>query len=243
MFARFTTPPDATRKGLINAMIVALKAGGVWSKLDFLHVYAAADSQAARQNWKGDFANATAVGGPTFTADRGYAGNGSSSYLDLGYNPGDGGAWGFQLNNCHQGVVSRTDVTGTQFDIGARGSSTASQTCMGARLSGDLLSSRLNSDANVTVANASSIGHFVQRRSSSTQVEAYRNGLSLGASTLGTTSFGNRNWFGCAVQTASSPSLFSTRQYAAMHGGADLTGVEVAALYTALSNYLTAIGA
>ena len=69
--AAFTTPPTTARKDLIDAAVVALKAAGVWAKLDALYAFAAADSQAAMINWKhpGTY-NATEVNAPTFTADQ-----------------------------------------------------------------------------------------------------------------------------------------------------------------------------
>ena len=50
--AAFTTPPTTARKNLIDAAVVALKSAGVWTKLDALYLFAAADSQAAIINWK-----------------------------------------------------------------------------------------------------------------------------------------------------------------------------------------------
>lgn len=87
LFARMTTPPTAARKTAVNDMIVALKAAGVWSNLEVLQVYSAADSQAALLNWVSTSYNATAVSSPTFTADRGFATNGSSSYINTGFGP------------------------------------------------------------------------------------------------------------------------------------------------------------
>lgn len=69
--ARFTTPPDTARKTLINNLIVALKAAGVWAKLGAPYLRAAADSQAARQNWLANQFNSTPVASPTFASDRG----------------------------------------------------------------------------------------------------------------------------------------------------------------------------
>lgn len=88
IFGAFTTPPDDTRKGLINAYVLALKAGGVWNSLDGLYVFAAADSQAALINWRNPGTHdATLVNAPTFTQDRGFTGNGTNSYVNSNFNP------------------------------------------------------------------------------------------------------------------------------------------------------------
>lgn len=88
LFARMTTPPSVARKQAINECIKSLKTAGVWSKLEVLHVYAAADSQAALLNWCSTSYNATLVNAPTFTADYGYATNGTSNYINTNFAPG-----------------------------------------------------------------------------------------------------------------------------------------------------------
>jgi hypothetical protein len=72
---------------LINNFVVALKRATIWSSLDFLHVYAAADSQAALINWvnPGTFTG-TLVNSPTFTTDRGFTVF-NPVYVDTGYDP------------------------------------------------------------------------------------------------------------------------------------------------------------
>jgi hypothetical protein len=78
IFNAFTTPPSTTRKGHINTLVLALKAANIWTTLDALYVMAAADSQAAKINWKqpGTY-NLTEVNSPTFTADQGFTGDNS----------------------------------------------------------------------------------------------------------------------------------------------------------------------
>jgi hypothetical protein len=83
-FAAMSVEPDATRKGLLNDLIVGLKADSVWTKITWLSVLAAHDAQAARVNIKTPAQVATAINSPTFTTDLGYAGDGATSYLDTG---------------------------------------------------------------------------------------------------------------------------------------------------------------
>lgn len=72
LFAAMSVQPDATRKGLINACIVSLKASGVWAKEDWLVVFAAHDEQAGLLNWKDPSQSFSKVGLVTFTTDRGF---------------------------------------------------------------------------------------------------------------------------------------------------------------------------
>jgi hypothetical protein len=88
LLAAMSSQPDATRTTAINTLIAALKTAGIWAKLDVLYILAAHDAQAARLNWKTPASfTATAVNTPTFTTDRGYNGNGSTSYLTTGFTP------------------------------------------------------------------------------------------------------------------------------------------------------------
>jgi hypothetical protein len=87
-FAAMSVEPDATRKGLLNDLIVGLKADSIWAKLLGLWVFAAHDEQAARVNAKTPAQVLTAVNSPAFTTDRSYAGDGATSYLATSFTGG-----------------------------------------------------------------------------------------------------------------------------------------------------------
>ena len=81
------TLPSSGQQTLQNQLVVDLKDGGIWSKLDTFAVFATdGDSDFALIDWIRLTQN-TAVNSPTFTADEGFTGNGTSSYIDLNYNP------------------------------------------------------------------------------------------------------------------------------------------------------------
>lgn len=80
---------SGTRKTLVDALIVGLKSDGIWTKIDRLWIFAAENSQSALIDLV-VLTQATAVSSPTFTIDRGYAGNGSSAYIDSNFNPTSG---------------------------------------------------------------------------------------------------------------------------------------------------------
>ena len=102
LIARMSTPPSASRIAAIDLLITTLKAASIWSKLDVLQVYAAADQQAALLNWVSTSFNASVVNAPTFTADRGFNGNGTTSYVNTGFKPSLGVAG--TVNDCFFGV-------------------------------------------------------------------------------------------------------------------------------------------
>lgn len=87
------TAPSASQQTLQNTLVTDLKTAGIWDKLDLFYVFATdGDSDYATLNWKipASF-QATKVNSPTFTTNGGYAGDGSSSYLDTNYTPSSDG--------------------------------------------------------------------------------------------------------------------------------------------------------
>jgi hypothetical protein len=81
------TLPSAGQQTLQNQLVVDLKDGGIWSKLDSFRVYATdGDSSYALIDWK-RLVMCTAVNSPTFTTNVGYRGNGTSAYINSNYNP------------------------------------------------------------------------------------------------------------------------------------------------------------
>lgn len=76
--AAMDAEPDDSRKALIDNLVGALKAGGVWAKLHRLCVHAAHTEQAALIDWP-TLTPRSKTGAPTFTADQGFRGNGATA--------------------------------------------------------------------------------------------------------------------------------------------------------------------
>jgi len=234
--ARFTTPPTYARAALIDTLVGALKTAGVWAKLDALYVMAAADSQAARQNWIANLYNATAVSGPSFTADRGYTGNNSSSYVDTNFNPATA-AGKFQQNSAYFMVWSLTNQQGSA--IGGWFDGTDGVT-LAPRTFSDVMGGRANQPAVVvTPANTDSRGQFSVARSSSSDFGVRKNGVSAADSTTASTALNNNSLY----LGRSSASSYSNYQMPVAAAGQYLTPTEDLAAYTAINTYLQAVGA
>lgn len=238
LFARFTTPPDDVRKGLINTCIKSLKDAGVWSKLDALYVTAAADAQAARRNWIADQFNLLAVNSPTFTVDRGYAGDGSSSYLATGWDPATNGA-AYQQNSASLFAWSRTDtrVDGAPI-IGGDASGGGAAYINPWNLSIDSVSHGLNSTGANSGAPGSATGFFLLSRESAAGYAIYRNQTHLATRTIASGSPTITDF-----RLLGSSGGLSARQVANGGFGGGVSVGEEAALYTAILTYLQAVGA
>lgn len=232
LVARFTTPPTTQRKGEINSLIAALKTAGVWVKLDILYLLAAADAQAAQRNWIADANNLTEVSAPTFTTDRGYTGNGTSSYLDTGHTPGSGH---YALNDAHVSLWSLTAAQ-TATTVVANGSTVRASIVP--RNASDLLSYRLNDTTSGTVANASGLGFFATNRAASGTKRAYKTGSLLGTNAIASTALP-----AASFRILGEGTNFSSYQAASMSAGSNLTDAENLAFYNALHTYMQAVGA
>lgn len=234
LFARMTVQPDATRKGLINAVIKSLKASGCWSLLRALYVEAAHDQQAGRLNWIGNTNTLTLVAAPNFLADRGFAGDGSTSYTDSGVTVTD-----LQDNN-HIGMWSLTDLSSTaQIEIG---NSTLFTGAGG--VSGSGMQTRNNTAANATAVVANSLGHYINTRISPSAYARYKDKVSLGdvAEASGAPN-ANSIAIGARKTGAAAAASFSTRRVAIAHIGVGLSQQSVNDLHAAFLPYLQAVGA
>lgn len=235
-----TTPPTAARKILINNLIVALLAAGVWSQLDILYLLAASDNQAARLNWINPaILTISPVNSPAFSADRGYTGDGASSYLNTTYNLTTGGQLAAQDNNCG-GIWSLTNNAGAGVaDFGGTDLSLNTRDASNNFATRDA-STTADSSGAVTTAN----GHLLITRSAAASYDKYKNAALLTNQVRTSGAFSSQALFGLARNNGSgSGTAFSTRQLAAMHVGAALTPTRITALYNALNSYLSAVGA
>lgn len=113
LMAAASVAPSNLRKGYIARFIGAVYVAGVWAKRDAIWVWGAHDAQFGRLNWKNPSLFACSeVNSPTFTTDRGYAGNGTTSYIDTGWDPANNGSKWLQ-NDAQIDVYVRTSMGGT----------------------------------------------------------------------------------------------------------------------------------
>lgn len=234
LFARMSSQPDGARKKLISGTIVALKAAGIWSKLDALYLFAAHDSQAALLNWISTSYNATSLSSPTFTTDRGFTGNGSNAYINSNFNPSAASTPNFVQNSAHVSLWSRTPGGSSQPDLG----SVAGDTSIYCRNTLAQARYQVNDTASTTLSNSDGSGHFLAVRPNSSNKILYRNGGSLGSTSQASSAVENSSIY--FLRRASS---YSSRELAAGSIGASLDGTEATAFYNAIQAYMTAVGA
>ncbi|QMP84778.1 putative YapH protein [Flavobacterium phage vB_FspP_elemoA_13-1B] len=111
------TLPSASQQIIQNQLVIDLKAGGVWNKLDVLYIFANdGGGDFGTLNWKSPLANqATLINTPTFTTNEGFMGNGTSSYIDTNFNPATQGV-NYTLDNASRYAYVFTGSAGQRFE-------------------------------------------------------------------------------------------------------------------------------
>lgn len=221
-----TITPDAARQALINDLIVGLKADGVWTALAGGWVSLAnGDEQQMRLNMVDPTQEATAVNSPTFTADRGFQGNGSTSYLSTGVDSGD-------VSSSTNGTLFRwiniDPSSNNSDDIGSGDRYRIRTAADGSALC------RLNQSNNTTAATGSF--HCVVREDASTSVSYVDGGSPNTVSPISATSSGE-------IFILRASSFSDSRAAVAGFTPSSLSAAQVLALYNRLNTYVTAIGA
>ena len=244
LLARFSSAPDATRQGHINTLIAALKAGGVWSKLDALYIMAAHDEQAGQRNWIADAYNLVPTEGigafPVFTVDEGYTCDGSSNYIDTEFNPTAAAPTAkYVQNSAHISIWRLSDVVaGTRSDIGA--SALLGVVSFGTSASGAINSAVTGIGSGSTATITDGIGHTIFNRSASNALEFYKNGADT--ATAGDDASSGLPSSNITIGTRGG-GAWSAAPFAAASIGASLDATQAAAFYTALAAYIAAVGA
>lgn len=228
------TAPSSGQQTLQNTLVTDLKTAGVWDKLDVFYVFATdGDSDFATLNWKTPSSHqVTKINSPTFTANSGFAGDGSSSYLDTNYNPATSGT-NYTLNDASISVWSNdfvlnnfiTGVTSSGFNVVRMSSTSANQRInMGAN---GVFTPRVNlSDSSKKLRQLN--------RTSFTNATAFQD-------TTSTTHTGNSTEIHSENQLIlRSSSFYSSTEVAFFGMGASLVS-ENADFYSALNTYKSAL--
>lgn len=238
LFAAMSVEPDDTRKGLINTAIVDLKAAGVWDELDELWFFAAHAEQAGLLGWK-RYKDCLAVNAPTFTTDRGFAGDGTTSYLNTQFVPSTDGV-NFTQNDASMMCYVRVGQAADRSDMGCYDGT------RWALIKGNNTTLRinLNATANQNTGTMSAIINLRgTRRASSTHIQGWVNGSQLGSDVAqASAGLSSRSIF-IGGYNNGTPAELSTRQYSAACLGAAMTTQQQADLFDIVEAFLDAIGA
>jgi hypothetical protein len=226
------TLPSAGQQVKQNALIVALKAAGIWAKLDVFYVYANNGSQEfGTLNWiNPTLYQCTLVNSPTFTANEGFAGNGTSSYIDTNFNPLINGL-NYQLDNASRYYYLNSLGPSAQVIEGV-----INNAQNGTQI-GTSTSQRINQGTNVlnSAASLGALGVNGINRTSNTNVEIFNSTTQI-SRTATSTSINSNNQFILRAGTAG----YSTSQISFYSMGASLVS-ENTDFVNSFNTYLAAL--
>lgn len=229
-------------KNAVNTLVLTLKSDGNFTLLDRMWIHASENQQNARISLVNPTSTAiTEVNSPTWTANQGYTGDGSSTYLDSGFNPSLSGV-NFTQNSACVGVYCRTSTQSSGIDMGHNSNAGANVSYIVTRFTDNRAYFRANvsSLGVISVASTDARGLFASVRTTSNNYAGWKNGSSVvtGTNTSGTMS--NNNMFILAINGGGSPTAYSNRQISISFAGSG--SVDQNKLYTAIQTFATTIG-
>jgi hypothetical protein len=226
------------RMTAIRALVAGLRSDGIWDKLDRLWLLAAEDEPSALVDLVTS-SRATPVGSPTFTANRGYAGNASSSYINSNFNAYSMGTkW--SLNSAHLAAWDNTSRAATPAS--ATGCYNGTQVSDIMPYYGAGVVTRINGGGLTGLTNSTSQGFFIGQRTSSSVVEGLYNGVSCGTFGDSSSAVINMPFYVCGRNDSGSLGSGLTDQISAVSYGATFTSTEALNYYNRMRTYMTHAG-
>lgn len=242
-FLARTSGLDATHTNAYKTLLNGLNSDGVVSKLIGFWVPATQDQTTAKLNLISSSFTLIEQGTPTWTADQGYTGNGSSMYLDTQC----GAVGSYTQNSASYGAYLRTNSTGdNSVAIGAYDSTIALTLAdiLTRQLAGTALS-RINDagGGSTSYTNATRAGMYVNTRTGASAEVFYKNGTSQATGTATSQSVATLpSFFILARNDGGTASSFSLDQVSSAFIGGALTATDALNLSNRINAFLTTLG-
>ena len=244
-FDRVTTAGGTlttTEKNATNQLVLDMKSAGIWTPMKAIYPMVGASAAACAQNLKSSSFTGTFTSGWTF-ASTGATPNGSSAYMDTGFNPNTNLTTssaclsvytrGTGIGGSGYPIDLGCDVTGTGFNISQKMSGSGSTQYHG----------RVFVQIVDGVDGNNIAGLQLISRNSTTSLKYFRNGTLIQTnSTLEVGPIPNINAYLGALNNNGTAGIFSVREYALASLSDGLTVTQASNFYTAVQAFQTTIG-
>lgn len=230
------------RKIEINRLIKSLKDDSLWTTFDGLWIAGLTEADSLI-NWVDPSGTSATNNSMSFTADRGFTGNGTTAYIDTPVNLST--ASNFAQNSGTVFFYGRSNSQGSYYDIQAASSGgDSNETAIASWWSTNGTFIRVNQLAGALTSGLQrSDGLFSACRTGSTAISGYRNGSLIGSTSSTSQSAANKTLKVAVADQASGFGFYSPRQYAAFGVGSGWNSTQNSNFNTALDAYLDHIGA
>jgi hypothetical protein len=224
-----------------NTFYIALKAMSLYTKFDRLWVLANEDTTAALMCIK-SLSVATAVAGPTFTAGQGYAGNGTTSYLNTNFVLSTD-AVNFTRNSGAMSIYNRTNSAFKFFDAAVESGGYSLFIAAKNWFDNTSLGNANAAFAgNISIADATSNGLYVISRTGAGAQELYKNGASLASNTSASVALPAFAPFVGCNNSGGVAASFNDRQHSLVSFSSGMDDTEAAAFDTIVDTLKADIG-
>lgn len=230
---------------IVDQFVFSEKGAGLWTLTDDYWGFWAENAIQALTSLK-QRRLATAVNSPTFTVDRDYATNGTTSYVNPNFTPSTN-AVAMTTTSVHAEIYERTNVSGAAVAFGGTSGSNRS-IAIQTRNSGNALADGNSAAGTYTLPAADSRGLTQWGRNGALTTDTYaaKNGVDMTRtvvpSGVGASLPANGPFVG-AFNNIGSPAVFKASSYGYAAVGAALNGTQRAARYTNVQAWATAVGA
>lgn len=233
------TLPSAPQQIKQNLMMKSLIDQGILSELDFFHVYANDGSNLfSTINWVTPMLHQhTLFDSPSFTTNQGFAGNGSSMYINTNFKPQTNGVK-YQQNSASYGYyIFSGGNTGLTVRFGAR---TGFDNQHSYEFRNKFADINTSSQTDVGTVLTNGFRHF--NRSGAATTQRFINGVLNGTSAAISSTPTNFDFYVLALNNAGTPSLHATNaeRISIVFGGGDLSS-KAAIFNTIVTNYITSL--
>jgi hypothetical protein len=226
---------SSTQQGFVDTLIKGLKTDGIFSKLDRLWLYASENTFQALTDIVAD-SLATAVNSPAFTANRGYAGNGSNAEIDSNFNPTTAPSPKFVQDSANLFAWNNTSGTSATPWLCGQGSAGQSQITPFFTDNSDYYS--LNGSSALNSAGTGATGLYLLNRTSSSTITLDVNGAQQVSAGEGSVAITSSDIF--SLENGSGN--FGNRQCSCLGFGSGLSGTDRTNIYSRLRTYMTSVG-
>lgn len=246
-FLARTSGLDLTHRNAYTDLINGLDTDSLFTKFDFLHIYATQDATTALLNLVSSSYDGTKNGVTiSFAADRGFTGVHASTtnYIATGFNPTSAPSPKYTLNSAHLSAWNLSNITSTDSPIGGYNTGPAAHCYILTHFTDGKDYFRINT--NIAGANdgntlATTTGFYNGVRADSANTFGYINGAQVNNNTSTAAALLNQNIVTCGVNAAGTPTG-SEQQVACVSAGSKLTGAEATLFYNRLRTYMTVVG-
>lgn len=226
---------SALEQSAVNALVVQMKADGIWNAMKAVYPMVGASAAACAQNLKSSSFTGTFTSGWTF-ASTGVTGNGTSAFMNTDCNDNN-----FSTNLSSLGIYSRTNISVDTYDFGIYNSVANKGTWMRLRNIG-FGGGVQQAPPEVNSTNSDSRGFYQMSKNGSTTVLSYKNSSQVYSTAAATTTPTNTTSFLASLNNSGTPAYgFSNKEFAFAFLGDGLSGTNMGNFYTAVQAFQTTL--